>query len=79
MNTIASHLVDPASRGRFFGITSSSAAFGRITGPLVAAGLLAQGDFALAWLGTSIVVMLVVIWSVTYGTRLPTASQTGSA
>ncbi|MEK9995375.1 MAG: MFS transporter [Halieaceae bacterium] len=79
MNTIASHLVDPASRGRFFGITSSSAAFGRIAGPLVAAGLLAQGDFGLAWLGTSIVVMLVVIWSFTFGTRLPTASQTGRA
>ena len=72
MNTIASHLVSPVSRGRFFGVTASSAAFGRIAGPLVAAALLAQGGFQLAWLGTGAVVMLVVAWSVTYGMRLQT-------
>lgn len=72
MNTIASHLVSPASRGRFFGVTASSAAFGRIAGPLVAAALLAQGGFELAWLGTGAVVMLVVAWSITHGTRLQT-------
>ena len=72
MNTIASHLVSPVSRGRFFGVTASSAAFGRIAGPLVAAALLAQGGFQLAWLGTGAVVMLVVAWSVTYGIRLQT-------
>ncbi len=70
LNTIASHLVTPASRGQFFGVTASSAAFGRILGPLVAAALLAQGGYGLAWLGTSAVVLLVVIWSVVFGNGL---------
>ncbi len=82
LNTIASHLVTPSSRGQFFGVTASSAAFGRILGPLFAAGLLAQGGYGLAWLGTSAVVMLVVIWSFTFGARLhlqriETASNSG--
>ena len=70
LNTIASHLVAPASRGQFFGVTASSAAFGRILGPLVAAALLAQGGYEMAWLGTSAVVLLVVMWSLTFGTVL---------
>jgi len=70
LNTIASHLVTPASRGQFFGVTASSAAFGRILGPLVAAALLAQGGYELAWLGTSAVVLLVVMWSMVLGNGL---------
>ncbi len=70
LNTIASHLVTPASRGQFFGVTASSAAFGRILGPLVAAALLAQGGYKLAWLGTSAVVLLVVMWSMVFGNGL---------
>ena len=70
LNTIASHLVTPASRGQFFGVTASSAAFGRILGPLVAAALLTQGGYGLAWLGTSAVVLLVVMWSVVFGNGL---------
>ena len=70
LNTIASHLVTPASRGQFFGVTASSAAFGRILGPLVAAALLAQGGYELAWLGTSAVVLLVVMWSMVFGNGL---------
>ena len=54
-------------RGQFFGVTASSASFGRVGGPLIAAMLLARGDFALAWLGTSAIVMLVVGWSVLQG------------
>ena len=72
LNTIASHLVTPASRGQFFGVTASSAAFGRILGPLVAAALLAQGGYGLAWLGTSVVVLLVVMWSLVFGNALTT-------
>ena len=67
LNTIASHLVTPASRGQFFGVTASSAAFGRFLGPLFAAALLAQGGYGLAWLGTSAVVLLVVMWSLLFG------------
>ncbi len=70
LNTIASHLVTPASRGQFFGVTASSAAFGRILGPLVAAALLAQGGYELAWLGTSVFVLLVVMWSMVCGNGL---------
>ena len=67
LNTIASHLVAPASRGQLFGVTASSAAFGRILGPLVAAALLTQGGYGLAWLGTSTIVLLVVMWSLLFG------------
>ena len=78
LNTIASHLVTPASRGQFFGVTASSAAFGRILGPLVAAALLAQGGYGLAWLGTSAVVLLVVMWSLVFGHGL-TSQPTDAA
>ena len=70
LNTIASHLVTPASRGQFFGVTASSAAFGRILGPLVAAALLSQGGYGLAWLGMGAVVLLVVVWSLVFGNEL---------
>lgn len=71
LNTIASHMVGPASRGRFFGVTASSAALGRIVGPLIAAALLSQGGFTVAWLGTSVVVLMVVLWAFTLGRQLP--------
>ena len=67
LNTIASHAVPAPWRGQFFGVTASSAAFGRVGGPLIAAALLAQGDFTLAWLGTSVIVMLVVGWAIMQG------------
>jgi len=67
LNTIASHAVPAPWRGQFFGVTASSASFGRVGGPLIAAALLAQGDFTLAWLGTSAIVMLVVGWSIMQG------------
>ena len=78
LNTIASHLVTSALRGQFFGVTASSAAFGRILGPLVAAALLAQGGYELAWLGTSAVVLLVVMWSMVFGNGL-TSQPTDTA
>jgi hypothetical protein len=37
---------------------------------LVAAALLAQGGYGLAWLGTSAVVLLVVMWSMVFGDGL---------
>ncbi|MEK9656702.1 MAG: MFS transporter, partial [Halieaceae bacterium] len=67
LNTIASHAVPAPWRGQFFGVTASSASFGRVGGPLIAATLLAQGNFGLAWLGTSAIVMLVVGWSILQG------------
>ena len=80
LKTIASHMVGPGARGRFFGITASSAALGRIVGPLIAAVLLSEGGFATAWLGTSAVVLLVVLWAFTLGRRLsaPLSEASGS-
>lgn len=78
LNTIASHLVGPAARGRFFGITASSAALGRIVGPLIAAMLLSQGGFSAAWMGTSAVVLMVVVWAFTLGRQLPTTLPEGN-
>jgi MFS family permease len=78
LNTIASHLVGSAARGRFFGITASSAALGRIVGPLIAAMLLSQGGFSAAWMGTSAVVLMVVVWAFTLGRQLPTTLPEGN-
>ena len=78
LNTIASHLVGPVLRGRFFGITASSAALGRILGPLIAAMLLSQGGFRAAWLGTSAIVLMVVVWAFTLGRQLPTTLSDGN-
>ena len=78
LNTIASHLVGPAARGRFFGITASSAALGRIVGPLIAAMLLSHGGFSAAWMGTSAVVLMVVVWAFTLGRQLPTTLPEGN-
>ena len=69
LNTIASHVVPAPWRGQFFGVTASSASFGRVGGPLISAPLLAQGDFGLAWLGASAIVMLVVGWSILQGSK----------
>ncbi len=77
LNTIASHLVGPASRGRFFGVTASSAALGRIVGPLIAAVLLSHSGFSAAWLGTSAVVLMVVVWAFTLGRQFPTTLSNG--
>jgi len=74
-------------RGQFFGVTASSAATGRIIGPLLASSLLAIGGFPLAWQGASVVVALVVLWSMTAGGKLsglaadltePSNAQSGS-
>jgi len=67
LNTIASQLVTASRRGQFFGITTSAAAMGRIVGPLLAALLLAQGSFFLAWLGAATAVFVVLVWSCTSG------------
>ena len=78
LNTIASHLVGPASRGRFFGVTASSAALGRIVGPLIASVLLSHGGFSAAWLGTGAIVLIVVVWAFTLGPQISTNLSNGS-
>ncbi len=77
LNTIASHLVAPSWRGQFFGMTASSSAVGRVLGPLLAAALLAYGDFGMAWTGMGLLVSLIVIWSLTDGVRLEFAVTPG--
>jgi MFS family permease len=74
LNTIASHLVAPSWRGQFFGMTASSSAAGRVLGPLIAAVLLANSGFAMAWTGMGLLVSLIVIWSLTDGARLEFAA-----
>ena len=74
LNTIASHLVAPSWRGQFFGMTASSSAAGRVLGPLIAAVLLANSGFVMAWTGMGLLVSLIVIWSLTDGARLEFAA-----
>jgi MFS transporter, DHA1 family, tetracycline resistance protein len=74
LNTVASHLVPPASRGQFFGVTASSAAMGRIVGPLLASALLVGGGYTSAWFGASLVVLPVVLWSMTGGRHIGAAA-----
>lgn len=57
-NRTATHL-----RGRMMGTTSSSAAFGRVFGPLLAGLLLSLFGFDIAWLGGSVIALLIMAWA----------------
>lgn len=57
-NRTAIHL-----RGRMLGTTSSSAAFGRVFGPLIGGVMLSLFDFNIAWLAGATMALLIVTWA----------------
>ena len=65
LNAIASEIVEPNYRGRMMGMTASASSVGRIVGPLFAAWLLASEGFGVAWLGSGLMVLFLVVWSFT--------------
>lgn len=58
-NRTAIHL-----RGRMMGTTSSSSAFGRVFGPILAGTLLSLFGFHIAWLGGAIIALMIAIWAI---------------
>ena len=65
LNAIASEIVEPNYRGRMMGMTASASSVGRIVGPLFAAWLLTSEGFGVAWLGSGLMVLFLVVWSFT--------------
>ena len=65
LNAISSEIVEANYRGRMMGMTASASSIGRIVGPLFAAGLLSSQGFSIAWLGSALMVLLLVFWSFT--------------
>ncbi|MGJ8668773.1 MAG: MFS transporter [Oceanococcus sp.] len=64
LNTLVANRTPGHLRGRMLGTTSSSGAFGRVLGPLLAGALLSLGNFHIAWLGGAAMAMMMVAWTV---------------
>lgn len=62
LNALVANRTPGHLRGRVLGTTSSSAAFGRVFGPLMAGVLLSLFGFDIAWLGGAMVALLIVVW-----------------
>lgn len=65
LNAIASEIVQSNHRGRMMGMTASASSAGRIMGPLFAAWLLSSQGFDIAWFGSGLMVLFLVVWSFT--------------
>jgi DHA1 family tetracycline resistance protein-like MFS transporter len=63
LNTLASHRIPVASRGRMMGITSAASSWGRVIGPLLAGAALATFGFRAVWLGAAGIVLFYVAWA----------------
>ena len=63
LNAITSHRTPIALRGRMLGTTHSSAAWGRVVGPLVAGMNLALFGYTTAWAVAASVILLYLLWS----------------
>jgi len=64
LNAITSHRTPMALRGRMLGTTASSAAWGRVVGPLVAGMNLALFGYEVAWAVAAAVIALYLCWAV---------------
>lgn len=77
LNTMASAVVTASERGSMMGMTASSAAIGRVLGPLISSIVLAQAGFAGAWMSLSLVLAALIVWSFLDGRRYGDAAQNG--
>lgn len=64
LNALVANRTPPPLRGRMLGTTSSSAAFGRVFGPLLAGALLAQLDFHVAWFSGAMIAALIAAFAI---------------
>ncbi len=63
LNAITSHRTPVALRGRMLGTTHSSAAWGRVVGPLLAGMNLALFGYTVAWAVAATIILLYLSWS----------------
>jgi len=77
LNTIASSVVRPESRGRMMGVTAFAASGGRVVGPLATGVVLAFGGYLVSWLFIAVPVLAVLVWSLTGARRYQTAATDG--
>ncbi len=64
LNSLVANRTAPHLRGRMLGTTASSAAFGRVAGPLFAGLLLSISNFHVAWLSGVVIAVLMAAWAV---------------
>ncbi len=74
LNALVANRTPVHLRGRMLGTTSSSSAFGRVFGPLLAGVLLSLFGFDLAWLGGTLLAMMIATWTISQ-LRLPAQVQ----
>lgn len=67
LNTMASGVVGQSRRGAMMGTTATTSALGRIVGPVATGFILASLDYQWAWLTLAVLVVLVFIWTLTWG------------
>lgn len=65
LNALVANRTPVHLRGRMLGTTSSSGAFGRVAGPLVAGALLSIFGFDAAWYGGTVFALLMVAYAAT--------------
>ncbi len=64
LNALVANRTPVHLRGRMLGTTSSSSAFGRVFGPLLAGVMLSQFGFHLAWLSGTLIALLMASWAI---------------
>ncbi len=80
LNALVANRTPAHLRGRMLGTTSSSAAFGRVAGPLLAGALLSLGNFHVAWLGGVAMAGLMLTWAASQlRSALPTPELAAAA
>jgi MFS family permease len=69
LNSMTSRRGTVADRGRLLGASSAAASFGRVTGPLLAGGLLTFGGFTVAWILPLLMVAGFWLWAFSHWAR----------
>lgn len=63
LNTLASHRIPAANRGRMLGTTSAASSWGRVIGPLLAGVALSALGYQAVWLGAASLVLFYLAWA----------------
>ncbi len=71
LNALVANRTPAHLRGRMLGTTGSSAAFGRVAGPLLGGVLLSTLGFHGAWLGGALAALLIAAWALEQIRRPP--------
>ena len=71
LNALVANRTPAALRGRMLGTTSSSSAYGRVCGPMLAGTILSLAGFQPAWFVASTLAVLIALWALSQ-LRIPT-------